>query len=84
MKFYKKLTKNYYYLLYRYRGTSIYWIIDEGTDVESYVKHVHKNFSRNEVYYVYKIVIPDYSFPKTHYKFDILDLTSKYILVDSQ
>ncbi len=80
----RELTKDYYYLLYRHRGTSVYWIIDEGTDFESYVKHVRKNFSRNEVYYVFKIVIPEESLPETHYKFDNIIITSEYILVYSQ
>lgn len=79
-----EFTKDYYYLLYRHRGTYIYWIVNEGTNLESYIKHVRKNFSKYEVYYVYKIIIPEDSFPETHYKFDKLKITPNYILVDSQ
>lgn len=81
---YKYLYNNYYYLLYRIKGTKLYWVIDEGNDLEIYKDHVLKNNSINEVYYIYKIRILKHKNIYNYKRFDNFNLTRNHILIYSQ
>jgi hypothetical protein len=54
----KKLYNKYYYLLYRLRNNTTFWIVDESIYKNELIQEIKNFYSNKEVYYIFSKIYP--------------------------